>query len=201
MFRVAGCGTAGRSGGLLVALRRWRGSLAWLGLLLAAGCSTVVPPADRGAPPAAPSRHFALDARLSIRAGQQVDIVSLRWQRDPDEESLQVLSPLGSTVARLYQKAGEEAVLDEGGGRIRRGASLATLIAGVLGQPVPVDQLRWWVQGWQEEGGARLPEGEFRYGEWTVTLERAVQGQVSHLLAVNGDLRVRLVVDRFEVRP
>jgi outer membrane biogenesis lipoprotein LolB len=167
-------------------------------VLVASGCAT--PPALTVADEV-PSRHFELSARLSIRVDQKVDVVNIRWTRTAERETIVLLSPLGSTVARLEQLAGRDAELDEGRGPSRRAASIAALIGEVLGQPVPLQELAWWLQGWQSEGSAPLVSTEFRHQDWTVALERAPGGRVQRLEANQGDLRLRLVLDTWERRP
>lgn len=168
--------------------------------LLAGGCA---------APPAAPAKStavlpaspfFQLSGRLSLRVEQRIDVVNIRWQRTSVREEILLLSPLGSTVARLEQQAGNPATLDEGKGPTREARSIAELIADVLGQPVPLDELSWWLQGWQAGGAQPLPPGDFRHGDWQVALEKNEEGRVARLEATRGDVRLRMVVDSFEAR-
>lgn len=180
---------------------RLAGWSAALGLaLLTSGCAT---------PPAAPaksvasvpaSKHFQLSGRLSLRVDQRIEVVNIRWQRTAEREEILLLSPLGSTVARLEQNAGSTARLDEGKGPTREARSIAELISDVLGQTVPLDELSWWLQGWQAGGTQPLPPGDFRHGEWQVALEKNEEGRVSRLEATRGDVRLRMVVDSFEAR-
>lgn len=69
-----------------------------------------------------------------------------RWQRTATGWQLDLLSPLGATLARLDASSGE-VTLQQPGQIPRRAASASELIADLFGAKMPVDSLEDWIAG------------------------------------------------------
>ena len=98
-------------------------------------------------------QRFFLDARLSIkleRADETPQFVSgqLLWQHDgaKQQDSLQILSPFGHTLAALNRQAGL-AEVTLANGRQFQAESLKALAAQGLGYELPFDALPDWLKG------------------------------------------------------
>jgi len=112
-----------------------------LGALLAACAS---------APPVAPvdarvEADFVAQGRLSARRGADAVAVHYDWNHTAGADAFDVATPLGQTVARMRR--------DASGVRVERPneAPVAyrdwtSLMQAVLGAPIPVDGLSYWVQ-------------------------------------------------------
>ena len=80
---------------------------------------------------------------------------------------LQLLSPLGNTLALMHWQPGQ-AVLEQGG-QTQRYPSLAEMTAHTTGAPVPVAALFDWLRGQPHPGAA---------GDWHVDLSGIRQGRL-----------------------
>lgn len=150
-----------------------------LSLLVLAGCAT-------NAPLPSATRVYrdslTLSGRLSVSYRQNDKPQSLqgkfRWAQQPGRTEIELSSPLGQTLARITITPGH-AWLQQSGGEIREAASVDALTEEALGWPMPVEGLRFWLQGFVRDTGNRLqavtpanPEGvrsdgwQMRFVSW-----------------------------------
>lgn len=116
-------------------------------ILLVAACSSLPP---TGPTPQRPARgsiqSFALDARFSIKAGNEGQSGRMAWSHRPEGDKLLVLSPLGQGMATLESDAaGARLELSD-----KRSYSAATpdeLADLILGRPLPLRQAPQWMLG------------------------------------------------------
>lgn len=168
--------------------RRWiiTGALAaTLGLL--SGCSTPARHADTAAPVELWSGRLALqlqdDAAVDNRSPQSFS-AAFELQGSPDTGSLQLFTPLGSSVA-LIRWQPEGAWLQQGQ-QERSSPSLEVLVRDALGTAIPIPALFAWIQGRDQAA-----EG------WSVDLSRYVEGRIAaqrHHPTPRASLR--LILDR-----
>lgn len=98
--------------------------------------------------------------------------------------SLQLFTPLGSSVARM-QWTPQGAVLEQSGST-RSSPSLEALVQETLGTAIPIDALFQWLQG-----TAQTPEG------WEVDLSRHAEGRISaNRFSPLPQAQLRIVLDR-----
>ena len=119
-------------------------ALSPLGLL---GCASSrrTPPNDGSPRPA-----NLWNGRLALKVdgdSPQSWSASFELQGSPEQGSLDLFSPLGSTVAHLEWAPGQ--ALWQARGETRRYASLEQLAADATGTPVPITALFHWLQGQQ----------------------------------------------------
>jgi len=166
------------------ALRAPRGVLAWLAVacLALAGCATPRP--QPGAAQVAGVEALSRTGRFAVRveeAGGRQDAVQggFSWRDDGRRLTLDLVNPLGSTLARV-EAAGGMATLRRSDGSVTQAPGADALVEDVLGSPIPVAGLRDWMRGRtadQPPAGAlaRDPEGRpssFTQGGWEVRLSR-----------------------------
>ncbi|MBX6318973.1 outer membrane lipoprotein LolB [Pigmentiphaga sp.] len=116
---------------------------------LLAACAA---PAPIQAPPGAETREalsrvgrFAL--RVEEAGGKQHAVQGgFAWRDDGSRLALDLVSPLGATLARVEAGPGE-AVLRESNGRETRAGDPDALVGIVLGNDIPVSGLRDWLRG------------------------------------------------------
>lgn len=110
-----------------------------------------------------------------------------------DALSLDLVSPLGATIARFESDPGEARLMvpADGGVRMETGADLQSLSERVLGWSLPVDGMPDWIAGHpvpgrpfhplqSSEAGPGAAQGElqrFEQDGWTVSLERFEGGK------------------------
>ena len=165
-----------------------------------------MPPRDPGVSIAAYVAQFELTGRLSVRDGQRGEFGTLRWQRTAASQQIQLLSPLGQTVAQLTQQTGGKAVL-VANNETRTAATLTELTREALGTAVPIDELAHWVQGHAGVSGsvaqaASAPTAQFQHAGWQVEIEnyRTIEGSAiaGRVVAIKGDVVVKLVIDEWK---
>ncbi len=71
---------------------------------------------------------------------------SFEWSQTPQQTVVTLLSPLGQTVATITANA-QGATLTQADRPPKRAADVDTLVAQTLGWPLPVSNLRTWMQG------------------------------------------------------
>jgi outer membrane lipoprotein LolB len=174
-------------------------------LAVLSGCASV-------APLPAGVRSYADDltlaGRLSLRYPVQGKTQSVQgkfqWSQHRDTTDIELYSPLGQTIARISIAPGL-ATLEQSGGVRRAAASPDALTEDALGWPLPVDGMRYWLQGFVRgtdgQLQAAMPEGTERldsdgwqlsYPVWQPSGDVAVPKRVD---AVRGDIALRIVID------
>lgn len=118
-------------------------------IALLAACAVPVPiPAPQGAEE---SRSLSRVGRFALRVeelgGKQNAVQgSFAWRDDGSRLALDLVSPLGATLARVEAGPGE-AVLRESNGKETRAGDPDELVGIVLGSDIPVSGLRDWLRG------------------------------------------------------
>ncbi len=169
---------------------------------LLSSCASIDPIPAALAPTASlsPAKFFTLRGRISVRVGDRIESAQIRWVKLPDEERLEVFTPLGSQVAELVKGAA-------GGVTMRRdhetttAESIAELTSSLLGVPLDMDAIASWTQGVGLKENESI-EQRFGNGDaWQVTVERlqsrGIHQYASRLSAISGETVVRLVIDEW----
>jgi len=107
--------------------------------------------------------------------------------------TLDLVSPLGATIARFETDRREARLLvpADGGLRVERGADAQALSEQVLGWPLPIEGMPDWVEGRPSSGRPfhALPadDGNERFEQdgWSVTVERLVDGKPGRRLQMD----------------
>ena len=183
-----------------------RATIARLATVMLAGCATVAPVSE--APPAAtPDIAFDAAGRLSARHGREAATANFRWSHDRDRDELQLASPLGQTLARLTGDA-SGVTLELPDGRSAQAGDFEALTANVLGAPVPVRGLAWWIRGAAHPGSRAQIERDgsarasvLRQDGWEIVYDwGAGAARPSRLRMTYPDTEIRLVVDEWSAR-
>lgn len=134
----------------------------WVLLLLGGCASTAVEPLQKRAAEAAQS-PFAFNGRVAVKHAAERSSVSVRWTHRGVEDDILLLGPLGRTVARIRGDAQGVELQTSSGTSMAHNAEALT--EQVLGWPLPMSGMRYWVLG------LPAPEG-------LVNIERSANGQV-----------------------
>ena len=152
--------------------------------------------------------ELTLAGRLSVRYPVRDKTQSVQgkflWSQRRDGTDIDIYSPLGQTLARIRIVPGR-ATLEQSGGVRREASSAEQLTEDALGWPLPVDGMRYWLQGFVREAGGRLlaatPEGPERlesdgwrlsYPSWQASGQVAVPKRIDAQL---GEIALRFVID------
>lgn len=181
-------------------------ALAWLG-----ACSTTVPLPSG-------TRVYRSDLRLSGRLS-----VSYRadgtprsmqgkflWTQRDQQIDIELLTPLGQTMARIAIAPGR-ARIEQAGGEVREASSIEQLTEQTLGWPLPADGLRYWLQGFTrdsmgqlttitpDQSGSLRSEGwKLRYAAWQADRSTTVPKRIDFSRETkSSELSIRLVIDRW----
>jgi outer membrane lipoprotein LolB len=153
-------------------------------LLLPAACATL--------PPAAGVASYSGKFSLKVAGDERQDVMSGRFALTVDGAgvTLDLSTPLGTTVARIHSGAdGATLTVPSGGGlRTERGPDPDALSRRVLGWSLPVDGIGDWIEGRPapgrpyrlspaDDGGSRLEQDG-----WTIRLDpRGADGRIRRL--------------------
>lgn len=176
-----------------------------LATVLAAGCAS--PPRIEGEPSGLSfdrTGRFAL--QVEHRAAEQEAVQGgFAWRDTPSGQRLDLANPLGNTLARIDLQPGK-AILTRTNGTVEEASDPDALVELVLGSPIPIAGLRYWLRGKLAPGPAEHVEKNdqgqlYRFGQqgWRVELSRYDQ-QGPRLLRLrrteaSRDISLRLVVD------
>jgi outer membrane lipoprotein LolB len=161
------------------------------------------------APPAAfapPVRAFAVNGRLAARHGAEGVSANFRWRHDGEQDMLELVSPLGQTIARMSGGAGH-VELERSDGRREVAESWDALTQRGLGWTLPVGGLASWIQGSPRPGSKSTTENEtdtavLRQDGWTIVYNAAIDTEggrrPSRLTLTYPDIEVRLAVDDWQ---
>jgi outer membrane biogenesis lipoprotein LolB len=136
-------------------------------LLFIAGCATTssVPPVE-----SFDQTAFQLSAKVAVRSPQGNETFRLRWQRRGDLQRIEVLSPIGSTVAELFADAGYAELWKSKDQPPDSAESLDALLSKALNINFNSAQCIAWMHGrvppWAKEGAEG--QTEFEVAQWKV---------------------------------
>jgi len=176
-------------------------------VLIMAGCASVGPEQASSPVAFAPARpEFALAGRLSLKRGGEALSANFRWQHKPGQDEIDLASPTGQTLARLYGAPGI-ASLRTADGRMETAVDWKALTARTLDWSLPVEGLGFWIQGiprpdaaFTVEPGAGTSPGVLRQDGWTIVYlafgqdENGVSRPARMVLSYP-DVELRLAVD------
>lgn len=181
-----------------------RAALAALAAIALASCA-VVPPSTTAFPPL-PDAAFELAGRLSARRATDGVAANFRWRHVPRSDEFLLASPMGSTLARLEGSRGRVR-LELADGNATEAYDWEALTAQVLGAPLPVRGLAWWVRASPHPDSAYAAEPDaaarlavLRQDGWEIVYSyRDAEREPMRLVLAFPDVEVRLVID--ERRP
>jgi len=151
---------------------------------------------------------FEIDGRLSARHGTEAFAAGFRWHHERERDELELVSPLGQTIARLSGDA-SGVQLQNADGHVRTAADWTALTEQGLGWPLPVDGLVFWVQGAAREGApfAMEPDAEgrpsvLRQDGWTIVYQAFTPTEnvswPSRMTLLYPGVELRLVIDAWQ---
>lgn len=131
------------------------------------------------------------------------------WEQDGNNIRINLLSPLGQTLARITQNS-QGAMLEQEGKETRQANDLDQLLLDTLGWPLPVAGLRDWLQGFVAADGktitALLPRDQtletqgwkLRYASWHENPSFPKRIDLQRYTEQAGEVSIRIVVDEWK---
>lgn len=188
----------------------WSLAIALLALGTLAGCAPYA--LDRPAGHAAPlvaRETFEATGRLSARHGTEALAANFQWRHAADHDELELVTPLGQTIAQLTGD-GNGVRLQAADGRVLTADNWSVLTERGLGWPLPVEGLKYWMQGSARSGAPFTSEpGEdgrpsvLRQDGWTIVYQSYVEAPAgvwrpSRMTASYPEVELRLAIDRWQ---
>lgn len=182
-----------------------RAVLAALAAALLSACATApVPTVPRAEFAPLPDAPFTVAGRVSAKHGNEGVAANVRWTHDASGDDLLIATPLGAALARL--SGGSSSVrLELPDGRALDAADWESLTSRILGVPLPVRGLAWWIRASPSPGSAFQAEPDavgrlevLRQDGWEILYAYRDAGRrpVRLTLTYPG-VEVRLVVDEW----
>lgn len=184
-----------------------------LTFVLLAGCAGVA--TRPGAPLPADLKdldRWQAHGRLGISGPESGGSGTFDWQQRGDRADVQIRGPVGVGSVRLQLRgtaSNPDLRLETGDGHVLESTAAWDELEARLGAPVPAGNLRFWMLGlaapgehqWHEqnaEGVVTLEQGGWRIDYQRYSTDPGARVPVK-LRATNGDARVRIVVDRWQL--
>jgi outer membrane lipoprotein LolB len=190
-------------------------AIRWLSvpvLLTLAACTTLHPGSEAGTGPGAtPAPDMELTGRISVRYHtlstdhEETVFASFDWSEHGQDVDLDLLNPLGQTIARV-RSTPQASTLTLSNGRVYSGATPEALTSEVLGWTLPVQGLRAWLRGQRASqdtpAASPDPDGNERLVEngWTIVYPSGTDASAPRRLNLSYPgpgiaLDLRIVVD------
>lgn len=153
--------------------------------------------ADNGHAPA-----FFAGGRLSLKDAEGKGAhASFDWQRGANVQTVDINSPLGSTVGRLCRDA-FGATAQNARGEIFQAADSAALSRRLTGSAVPLDNLDLWALGRFPAGSAPQfsADGALLQNGWQIRRSVRADGTPKNLYLTQNGREIRMIFDTFLFR-
>jgi outer membrane lipoprotein LolB len=194
-----------------------RGPLAAMVVLLLAGCASVpAPPPDATDWPARRLElqalsNWQLQGRIAVATATDGFSGGFDWQQAGARAEIQVRAPLGGTALRLVLD-GDRFEMMDGHGTVVTGAVAGQQLEEVLGAPLPVAELRYWLVGVPAPGAIERevagPDGrlvQLAQSGWEVRYDRyqavGARWLPARLELVTTGARLRVVAGHWRIDP
>jgi outer membrane lipoprotein LolB len=135
---------------------RFAGAALACATLLLSACMTTPPRETVPAVPAA-DQPFAIDGRLSAKRGADGAAANFAWNHEAARDRIDFASPFGQVYARIDGND-DRVLVERPGGFSESYPDWRSMTIALLGAPVPVDDLAFWIRGAARAGTAASVE-------------------------------------------
>lgn len=139
-------------------------------------------------------QDFDASGRLGIKIDEKGSYAHFDWVRKNGVETIDVNTPIGSTVGQLCRDA-QGVLAKDASGNIYTAETPEKLSEKLLGYNLPIKYLSVWANGeWVNgESYSFTSNGQLRQLGWTISRELAEDGTTRILLLENDKMSVRMV--------
>ena len=180
---------------------------------LALGACTTTPPAyDEASGSGATVQSFDIGGRLSAKRGNEGATANFSWNHAAQRDRIDLSSPFGQVYARIVGVGGSVTV-ERPGGATEVYPSWNAMSEALLGAPVPIADLAYWVRGIARADATASVERDaqgrarvLRQQAWEIVYAYPdnTSARPSRLVLKYPDVEpveVRVVVDRWNAEP
>jgi len=152
---------------------------------------------------------FRAGGRLSAKRGTAGATAIFDWDHAADHDTVDLASPFGQVYARIHG-AGDSVVVERPGGEGERYTNWTAMSVALLGAPIPMDDLAFWIRAAARAGTRASVERDalgrvlvLRQAAWEIVYSYAddtSSARPSRLVLKYPDaepVEVRVVVDRW----
>ncbi|POZ61090.1 lipoprotein insertase outer membrane protein LolB [Chromobacterium alticapitis] len=172
-----------------------------LAVLLSACATREVPfraPASASTPVDAP---FTASGRLSASLDGKGHVANFDWRHQPPCDEVAINSPLGNTVAKVLRDGDGVTLLADG--KRWQADDVESLTQQVMGWPLPLSNLAWWIRGLPAPGlpSHAAEDGSLEQQGWRIRFVRDADGDAGHPKRVEMQregLTVKVVVQSWQ---
>lgn len=150
-------------------------------------------------------QNFEASGRLGVKVQEKGSYANFDWYKQNGVETIDINTPLGTTVGQLCQDSEGVLALDNKG-NLYQADTAEALSEQLLGYPIPIQHLGVWANGeWvSDQPHEILADGKLKQLGWVISRELDEENLPSILLLENNQLSVRLAfteVSRTEGKP
>lgn len=163
-------------------------------LLLLAACSSTKPQAPSDWREQRDWKNFEASGRLGVQIKEKGQYANFDWTRENGVETIDINTPIGTTVGQLCQDA-EGVLAVDAKGKTYQADNAAELSGQLLGYELPVQYLAVWANGEWVKDAARtvLPDGTLQQYGWNIRLSLKEDGTPHSLSLENAQMTIRMV--------
>lgn len=179
--------------------------IAGLVWLLAACATSSPPPASMDVKQ---DVSWTLQGRIALKSGEQSLSGQLQWLHQSGRDELLLASPLGQGVARIMRDR-DGVLLEIPNETPRRAPDAESLTHDVLGYPLPLSGLAYWIQArpdpgrsYQQTSDATGRLSQLKQDGWVIDYLQYLPDHPARprkLVVSREDIEIRLVVDTWQV--
>ena len=169
-------------------------------LVLLGGCSTFSPTLLRPAHVTALD-HFKLAGRISVSANGTNSYGNFEWQRVATQDTLALTTPLGQTVALIQRDA--SGITLTANTQTRHAENVEQLTEDMLGWPLPLDNLSWWISGTPAPNSpSQMRAQGFEQNGWQIDYRQWQSGpsgvRPGVVMLERANLSIRIAINNWE---
>ncbi|MDO5357228.1 MAG: outer membrane lipoprotein LolB [Conchiformibius sp.] len=163
-------------------------------LLLLAACSSTKPQAPSDWREQRDWKNFEASGRLGVQIKEKGQYANFDWIRENGVETIDINTPIGTTVGQLCQDA-EGVLAVDAKGKTYQADNAAELSGQLLGYELPVQYLTVWANGEWVKDAARtvLPDGTLQQYGWNIRRSLKEDGTPHSLSLENAQMTIRMV--------
>ncbi|MDK4696806.1 outer membrane lipoprotein LolB [Kingella negevensis] len=144
------------------------------------------------------NRQFEASGRLGVKINEKGSYANFDWSRKNGVETIDVNTPIGTTVGQLCQDS-QGVLAQDSNGKVYLADTPEQLSEQLLGYDLPVKYLGVWANGeWvRDVPHSFTADGKLQQSGWKISRELTEEGMPRILLLESEDLTLRMVFTEY----